>query len=86
MSGIIDWGDVHAGDVAVDLGIAYTLFPPSGRRRFFAAYGDLDRDTHLLARFRAASHTLAVLEYAALCGYQDLQEETCNALKLISRD
>src|SRR6185503_15119791 len=27
VSGVIDWGDVHAGDPAVDLNLLYRLFP-----------------------------------------------------------
>lgn len=51
--GIIDWGDVHVGDPALDLSIAYSFLPPGGRECFRAEYGPIDDATRARARFRA---------------------------------
>lgn len=45
--GLIDWGDIHGGDVATDLACAW-LLPTSAeqRREFFAEYGASDDVVH----------------------------------------
>jgi len=43
LSGIIDWGDIAAGDPATDLAAAWLLFEdPEGRQAVFDAYGASD--------------------------------------------
>ena len=63
LSGVIDWGDLHAGDRAVDLAIAYTMFTGSERMHFFDVYGPVDAAVHRRARLRAlyCSAVLAAL-------------------------
>ncbi|MGZ4030953.1 MAG: phosphotransferase, partial [Tumebacillaceae bacterium] len=53
VSGIIDWGDVHIGDPAIDLSIAYSFVTPEGRRHFYEVYGEVDEQTKEVARFKA---------------------------------
>lgn len=53
LSGVIDWGDVHIGNPAMDLTIAFTFLPMEGRRIFFEYYGKVDEHTYKIARFRA---------------------------------
>ncbi len=62
-AGIIDWGDVHLGDPAIDLSIAHLMLPSSAHAAFRAAYGAIDDDAWETARFRAAYHALLVLDY-----------------------
>lgn len=51
ISGIIDWGDVTAGDVATDLAAIWMLFDePCARAAAFAAYPALDDPTRTRAR------------------------------------
>ena len=45
LMGVIDWGDLHVGDVAVDLGAALLLFAPRDWPAFAAAYGPVDPAT-----------------------------------------
>lgn len=61
LCGIIDWGDLAAGDCAVDLAAVWMLFEaPEARRAVFAAYGELSAAT--LARARGwAIHLGATL-------------------------
>ncbi|HEU4455552.1 MAG TPA: phosphotransferase [Longimicrobium sp.] len=62
--GVIDWGDVHAGDPAVDLSVMYGFLPPSARDDFARAYGEIDARTARLARLRAAFHSVALATFA----------------------
>jgi aminoglycoside phosphotransferase (APT) family kinase protein len=73
--GIIDWGDVHRGDPAVDLTIALTFLPPAARPIFCAAYGPVEESTWCIARGRALWHTLNLLDYGRDLGDADLVRE-----------
>ncbi len=64
ISGIIDWGDLHRGDPAVDLSMAHRFLPARALDRFRAAYGEVSEQTWLAARFRAFHHAVACLRYA----------------------
>jgi aminoglycoside phosphotransferase (APT) family kinase protein len=64
LAGVIDWGDVHLGDPALDLTILLTFLPPVARPDFCEAYGDVDDLALRVAACRAVGHTLHVLEYA----------------------
>ncbi len=85
LSGVIDWGDVHRGDPAVDLMIAYVLLPATARDRLFDAYGSVDDNTRRRARFRALSHTATVGPYAAETQDEPLLEACRFALRHLSR-
>lgn len=39
LSGVIDWGDAHFNDPAVDLSVAFSFLQPAARPAFFEAYG-----------------------------------------------
>ncbi|MDO5535788.1 MAG: aminoglycoside phosphotransferase family protein [Propionibacteriaceae bacterium] len=54
LSGVIDWGDLTAGDPACDLAAAWLTFDADGRARFIAQYEHgLPHDAALWARARA---------------------------------
>ncbi|HEX8916253.1 MAG TPA: phosphotransferase, partial [Humisphaera sp.] len=80
LAGVIDWGDAHVGDPATDLMVVYALLPAAARPAFFDAYGPVDELTLRVARWRAASHTLAVVAYAADIADADLLREGKAAL------
>lgn len=61
--GVIDWGDVHLGDPAVDLALAIGFLPRAARDAFQRAYGPIDADRWTLARLRALFHAVAVVAY-----------------------
>jgi aminoglycoside phosphotransferase (APT) family kinase protein len=67
-SGVIDWGDVHAGDPALDLSLVYRLFPPRFRTEFWRVYGAVDARTERMARLRATFHAVMVTHYAHSVG------------------
>jgi aminoglycoside phosphotransferase (APT) family kinase protein len=51
LAGVIDFGDVGAGDPAVDLAVGWLMFDAGARRRFMGAFGPaVDGDTGRRAR------------------------------------
>jgi len=51
ITGIIDWGDITAGDAATDLASIWMLFSdPTDRFRALAAYGEISTATLLRAK------------------------------------
>lgn len=63
--GVIDWGDAHLGDPALDLSIAWSFLPPKGRERFLAAYGNVDAATWQRAQLRAVFYGAVLFDYGA---------------------
>lgn len=63
LTGVIDWGDVHLGDPALDLSILYSFLVPAARAAFRAAYGPIDEATERRARFRALHYGAVLVEY-----------------------
>jgi aminoglycoside phosphotransferase (APT) family kinase protein len=66
--GVIDWGDVHLGDPALDLSIAFSFLPPAARAAFREAYGPVDDATWDRARFRALHYGALLTDYGAEVG------------------
>jgi aminoglycoside phosphotransferase (APT) family kinase protein len=79
-AGVIDWGDVCAGDPAVDLSIAYGSFVGRARQALLDAYGPVDGLTEHRARVVATFLAAALLAYAADRGMEPLQRESLMAL------
>ena len=65
LAGVIDWGDVHVGDPALDLSIAFSFLPPAARHTFRQTYGEIDEATWARARFRALHYGAILVEYGA---------------------
>jgi aminoglycoside phosphotransferase (APT) family kinase protein len=60
--GVIDWGDIHIGDPAIDLAIAHSFLPLQAHEQFIKIYGKISEDTWALAKLRAIySSTLLIL-------------------------
>jgi aminoglycoside phosphotransferase (APT) family kinase protein len=85
LSGVIDWGDVHHGDPAIDLAIAHLLLPPPAHAAFRASYGRLDERTWELARYRAIYHAAMTADYAETIGEIALRDASLWALANIRR-
>ena len=67
ISGIIDWGDLTAGDVATDLASIWMLFgDPLSRRRALQAYGTISEATLRRARGWAVLFGVVLLETGLL--------------------
>ncbi|WP_432487228.1 phosphotransferase [Kineococcus sp. SYSU DK018] len=61
LAGVVDFGDLFAGDPALDLAAAWVLLPAGTAARFFAAYGRADEATVRRARGLAALKSLFLL-------------------------
>jgi len=72
--GVIDWGDVHAGDAADDLSIAFAFLPASARPEFLDAYGPVDAATADRARLYALHSGALVSAYGWEIGDRVLVE------------
>lgn len=65
LAGILDWGDVCAGDPAVDLGCRWTSLDPEVRPAFDAAYGPIGPELDARARGWALVFAAIVLDAQA---------------------
>ncbi|HEX7197494.1 MAG TPA: phosphotransferase, partial [Candidatus Limnocylindria bacterium] len=79
-SGVIDWGDVSAGDPSADLAIAFGSFAGPAREELLDAYGPIDGLTELRARVIATFLAGALLVYAADVGLEGLRAEALRSL------
>ena len=62
LAGVIDFGDVGAGDPAVDLAVGWLMFDAGTRHRFMGAFGSaVDGDTRMRARGWALILSTAML-------------------------
>jgi len=50
---VIDWGDLHRGEIALDLSLVFGWLDEGARRRFFTRYGEVDDAVAQRARFLA---------------------------------
>jgi aminoglycoside phosphotransferase (APT) family kinase protein len=64
IAGIIDWGDVHVGDPAVDLGGVQATLPRDCQEEFLQEYGPVDDVVWAAARGRAIWQTIALLAHS----------------------
>jgi aminoglycoside phosphotransferase (APT) family kinase protein len=63
LHGVIDWGDTHLGDPALDLSIVVAMLPRSARDVFEGAYGLVEPEVWKRARYRAIYHSVMVAFY-----------------------
>ena len=83
LSGVIDWGDIHLGDAAIDLAIAHLVLRPETHAAFFSRYGDVNERTWMRARYRALYSAVLVAAYANTIGDRPLCEAGLWALSAI---
>ena len=83
VTGIIDWGDVHLGDPAIDIAVAHLMLPESAYTAFRAAYGPIDERTWNAARYRALYHALLEVEYGERVGDGGMRAAGLTALQLM---
>ncbi len=84
LTGVIDWGDLHRGDPAVDLSIAHSVLPTEAHARFRAAYGAISEATWLRARFRAIYSSVTITVYGYEINDADLKREGLYGLRTIA--
>ncbi|MGG4267161.1 phosphotransferase [Peribacillus simplex] len=81
LAGIIDWGDVHVGNPAIDFSFLYSYFPKEARQSFFEIYGEIEKETESLARFRAIYMLVTLLVYGIDRHDEELVAITSTGLK-----
>jgi aminoglycoside phosphotransferase (APT) family kinase protein len=81
--GVIDWGDIHVGDSALDISIAHLALPREAYDAFRRAYGDIDERTWTAARYRAIYHAFLEIEYGNSVADEDMRRAGLEALRLI---
>jgi aminoglycoside phosphotransferase (APT) family kinase protein len=81
--GIIDWGDVHLGDPAIDLAVAHQVLPLAAHERFLQTYGPVDERMWNAARYRAIYHALIELEYGIAENDAAMRDAGRSALEMI---
>ncbi|KOR81185.1 hypothetical protein AM232_24180 [Bacillus sp. FJAT-21352] len=81
LAGVIDWGDVHIGNPAIDFSFLYSYFPKEVRRAFFEIYGEIEKETESLARFRAIYMLVTLLVYGIDRHDEELIAITSTGLK-----
>jgi aminoglycoside phosphotransferase (APT) family kinase protein len=82
-TGVIDWGDLHLGDPAIDLALAHLMLPPDAHAAFRDAYGPIDDRTWSVARYRAVYHALVELEYGIRTGDGAMRDIGLTALRFL---
>lgn len=84
LSGVIDWGDVHIGDPAIDLAIAHSFLPKKAHAKFREAYGKISTDTWSLALLRALFSSTMLVLYGHHSKDTILLREGLRSLKIIA--
>ena len=77
VSGVIDFGDITAGDPAVDLSVAWMLLPPDGHASFWSAYQaavGTGSDDALRARAKGWALNLGIVFLAHSADNPELRE------------
>lgn len=83
--GVIDWGDVHRGDPAIDLCLVNASIPSEAHADFLAEYGPVDETTWAVGRFKALHSSLMILAYGSDVGDAALVREGLGALERLAR-
>lgn len=81
LAGVIDWGDVHYGDPAIDLAIAHSFLPTSAHATFREIYGAISEETRQLAKLRAIHSSGLLAIFGHHSGDIALTREGLRALK-----
>ncbi len=84
LCGVIDWGDIHLGDPAIDLAIAHSFLPVDAHDKFRKAYGGIAEDTWRLAKLRAIFSSTYVLLFGHHSGDPDLVREGLRSLRILA--
>lgn len=83
LCGVIDWGDIHLGDQAIDLSIGNSFFPKKGQDLFRDAYGGIDDATWELAKLRSIYSATMLVLYGYHSDAPNLVREGLRVLKSI---
>lgn len=82
--GVIDWGDIHLGDPAIDLAIAHSFLPLEAHATFIKAYGNISDETWALAKLRAISSSTLLVLFGYHSNDPIIMREGLRSLKVMS--
>jgi len=81
--GVIDWGDMHIGNSALDLEIVHGFLPVESHQTFRQHYGAIQDDIWELGFIRAIYASALLMVYAHDVQDQDLLVETHTAFEIL---
>ncbi|WP_195155524.1 phosphotransferase [Candidatus Protochlamydia phocaeensis] len=84
--GVIDWGDVHWGDPAIDLAIAHSFLPVQAHKSFRTAYGEITEETWALAKLRAIYSSTLLTLFGYHSDDPNIMREGLRSLKVMSME
>ena len=84
LCGVIDWGDVHIGDPAIDLAIAHSFLPKNAHESFMNAYGEISPETWNLARLRALYSSSLLILFGYHSGDPTIMREGLRSLRVMA--
>ncbi|MEO0652538.1 MAG: phosphotransferase, partial [Planctomycetota bacterium] len=83
---VIDWGDVHRGEPALDLSFPACFLPPGSRRAFERHYGAIDDGDWAAARMKGVQHALNIGLFGLEVRDHDLAAEARRSLDHLAAD
>lgn len=86
LCGVIDWGDMHLGDPAVDLMIVHSFLPKTAHAAFRELYGPIDDNTWSLAQLRSAYSSSLLAIFGHQIKDEALRREGLYGLKKIAQE
>jgi aminoglycoside phosphotransferase (APT) family kinase protein len=84
LTGFIDWGDTHHGDIATDLGIVYSALPPALHSAFWQVYGPVNAFTRCKAQLRGLYSCMYIYRYGLDIHDTDLVREGRQGMQWIA--
>jgi len=85
LAGIIDWGDIHLGNPAMDLALCWSVFDDDQRAAFAQAYGPVATQDWAVAVVVAIYTNLALLVSAGAQEVPHVAESAARALARLAR-
>lgn len=85
LAGVIDWGDIHIGDPAIDLAIVHSFLPRNAHHTFIKAYGVITEETWALAQLRAIYSSALLAIFGHHSGDPILLREGLRSLKVMEQ-
>lgn len=82
--GVIDWGDIHLGDPAIDLAIAHSFLPIQAHESFRKVYGEISEDTWVLAKLRAILSSTYLILFGHHSSDPSILREGLRSLKIMA--
>ena len=86
LAGVIDWGDIHIGDPAIDLAIAHSFLPLHAHDSFRQAYGEITDTTWSLAGLRALFSSSMITIFGHTIADTALRQEGLYSLHMMAKN